>query len=119
MNYLHKEDFGQVPRYLESVRAEIESEKQLVRDMVETQRQQIMRAQPQTKLMPEDERQAVHIAFKLFSHIRWQLLADLKKRWQQVNFDFQRAAHHVQPLDTVGKVRRFHTSISFDNLLLF
>lgn len=92
VDYINKADYGQVPAYLHSVRAEIEAEKQALRQAVDAQRRSFTRSQPQHKLMPEEERLA--------------LLSDLKKRWQQVNFDYQRAAHYQQPLDTVGKVRR-------------
>jgi len=95
VDYTKKATFGKVPAYLDTVRDNIAREKEYIAHMMATrasaQHAATQRQAPQVVPMPEEERQA--------------LLADLKRKWEQVNTQYQRMTHIVN-LDTTGKVRR-------------
>eukprot|EP00437_Effrenium_voratum_P000243 CAMPEP_0181435138 /NCGR_PEP_ID=MMETSP1110-20121109/20178_1 /TAXON_ID=174948 /ORGANISM="Symbiodinium sp., Strain CCMP421" /LENGTH=277 /DNA_ID=CAMNT_0023558663 /DNA_START=66 /DNA_END=899 /DNA_ORIENTATION=- len=87
-DYLKKEDYGKVPKYLQNIKQDIEAEYQYIRALQEQQEQaEAERVRPMT----EDERQS--------------LLEGLKAKWEQVNTAYQ-GGTHVTNLDTMGKLKR-------------
>jgi len=85
---LKKKTYGKVPKYVTKIRAEIEDEYNLVREMqIEEQNER----DRQRMLMPEEERQ--------------ELIAALKKKWEVLMRDYQKESHHGK-LDTIGKKGR-------------
>lgn len=91
LDWTKKADFGKVPDYLDSVKQEIQAEKQYIRQVMKKEEEEHNRYQPKMKLLSEDERQA--------------LLIDLKRKWETVNKQYQTITHIVN-LDTIGKIRR-------------
>ena len=85
---LKKKTYGKIPKYVTKIRAEIEDEYNLVREMqIEEQNER----DRQRMLMPEEERQ--------------ELIAALKKKWEVLMRDYQKESHHGK-LDTIGKKGR-------------
>merc|ERR1712045_772551 len=85
---LKKKTYGKIPKYVTKIRAEIEDEDNLVREMqIEEQNER----DRQRMLMPEEERQ--------------ELIAALKKKWEVLMRDYQKESHHGK-LDTIGKKSR-------------
>ena len=85
---LKKKTYGRVPKYVTKIKAEIEDEYNLVREMqIEEQNER----DRQRMLMPEEERQ--------------ELIAALKKKWEVLMRDYQKESHHGK-LDTIGKKGR-------------
>jgi len=87
-DYLNKEDYGKVPKYLKNIKNDIEAEYDYIRQL---QEQQDAEAASQHRTMPEEERIA--------------LLNGLKAKWEAVNTEFQGAAH-LTVLDSSGKIYR-------------
>eukprot|EP00418_Pyrodinium_bahamense_P046857 CAMPEP_0179191470 /NCGR_PEP_ID=MMETSP0796-20121207/95104_1 /TAXON_ID=73915 /ORGANISM="Pyrodinium bahamense, Strain pbaha01" /LENGTH=264 /DNA_ID=CAMNT_0020895697 /DNA_START=72 /DNA_END=866 /DNA_ORIENTATION=+ len=87
-DYLHKEDYGKVPKYLSHIKRDIEQEYDYIRQL-EQQREEFSR--PMVRPMPEDERLG--------------LIEGLKAKWEQVNTEYQ-ATTHLTKLDTMGKIKR-------------
>ena len=88
---LKKKTYGRVPKYVTKIKQEIEDEYNLVREMqIEEQEAR----DQQRMLMPEEERQ--------------ELIAALKKKWEQTMRDYQKESHHGK-LDTIGKKGRKET----------
>jgi len=90
-NFLEKEDYGKVPDYLNQVKAQIESEKEQLRQLIQKEQDDDQKQQPKMKLLPEEE--------------RLQLLEKLKAKWDQVNSAYQGMTHNTL-MDTHGKLRR-------------
>eukprot|EP00440_Ansanella_granifera_P023208 gb/GFBE01025203.1/.p1 GENE.gb/GFBE01025203.1/~~gb/GFBE01025203.1/.p1 ORF type:complete len:276 (+),score=94.20 gb/GFBE01025203.1/:1-828(+) len=87
-DYLKKEDYGKVPKYLQHIKKDIDAEYQYIRDLQAAQAQaEADRVRP----LSEDERQ--------------HLIEGLKAKWEQVNTAYQ-AGTHVTKLDTMGKMKR-------------
>jgi len=87
-DFLKKEDFGRVPRYLTHIKQDIDAEFNYIRELQEQRAQaEAERSRP----MSEEERQ--------------QLLEGLKAKWEQVNTAYQ-AGTHMTKLDTMGKMKR-------------
>lgn len=85
---LKKRTYGRIPKYVTKIKAEIEDEYNLVREMqIEEQNER----DRQRMLMPEEERQ--------------ELIAALKKKWEVLMRDYQKESHHGK-LDTIGKKGR-------------
>lgn len=85
---LKKKTYGRVPKYVTKIKQEIEDEYNLVREMqIEEQNEQ----DRQRMLMPEEERQ--------------ELIAALKKKYEQLAKEYQKESHHGK-LDTIGKKSR-------------
>jgi len=85
---LKKKTYGKIPKYVTKIKAEIEDEYNLVREMqIEEQNER----DRQRMLMPEEERQ--------------ELIAALKKKWEVLMRDYQKESHHGK-LDTIGKKGR-------------
>merc|ERR1711920_1136914 len=87
-DYLHKEDFGKVPKYLNQIKADIDAEYNYIQELQE----QYNESQgDRHKQMSEDERQ--------------NLIFGLKSKWEAVNTEYQ-ASTHLTKLDTIGKTKR-------------
>jgi len=84
-DYIHKEDYGRVPRYLESIKKDIEAEHEYIRQI------QSLDEEPARRLMTDEEKES--------------LIYGLKAKWEQVNSEYQ-AITHMTKLDTVGKIKR-------------
>jgi len=87
-DYLHKEDYGKVPKYLEQIKSDINDEYEYIRQL----QQQEADARDNTSRLLEDDD-------------KYGLIQGLKAKWEQVNTDYQ-ATTHLTKLDTIGKVRR-------------
>lgn len=87
-DYLRKEDYGRVPKYLQHIKKDIDQEYEYIRTLQE-QRDEMMR--PQVQALDEGERQ--------------QIIAGLKAKWEHVNSEYQ-ATTHLTKLDTMGKMKR-------------
>mmetsp|Transcript_31422 Transcript_31422/g.71519 ORF Transcript_31422/g.71519 Transcript_31422/m.71519 type:complete len:275 (-) Transcript_31422:276-1100(-) len=87
-DYLHKDDYGKVPKYLTHIKKDIDREYDYIRQLQE-QQDEAMR--PMVRQMPEDERMG--------------LIEGLKAKWEQVNTEYQ-ATTHLTKLDTMGKIKR-------------
>jgi len=83
-DYLHKEDYGRVPKYIESIKQDIAAEYEYISMMQQ-------REESRVRLMTEDEKQV--------------LFRGLKAKWESVNSKYQ-AITHITKLDTVGKVKK-------------
>jgi len=86
--YLAKEDFGKVPRYLKNIKQDIQAEYDYIRQL---QAAEDERLGSQVRPMDEDE--------------RLKLIVDLKAKWESVNTVFQ-GGTHLTILDTAGKISR-------------
>ncbi|TMW59627.1 hypothetical protein Poli38472_004696 [Pythium oligandrum] len=93
--YVKKEDYGQVPKYLNQVKDEIERENEMIEEFVR-QNKNIMEEDEGGRAEPMDERERKH------------LVDALKAKWDHVNAKYQKLCHNVV-FDTLGKVRRKET----------
>jgi len=89
--YLNKEDYGKVPRYLKNIKQDIDAEYDYIHMLQEQDRQQ---EADRMRPMPEEDRS--------------QLIAGLKAKWESVNTEFQ-GGTHLTVLDTAGKIKRKET----------
>jgi len=87
-DYLHKEDYGKVPKYLTHIKQDIEAEYDYIRQL---QLQRDEAQAPQVRPLEEDERQS--------------LIEGLKAKWEAVNTEYQ-GQTHLTKLDTTGKKAR-------------
>lgn len=87
-DYLRKEDYGKVPAYLKAITAEINREKDLLRQIVDD-----------TKTGGNETME------ELSNTERLNLLTLLKSRWEELNCEYQKTAHMVE-LDTLRKKKR-------------
>jgi len=88
-DYLHKEDYGKVPQYLQKIQRDISEEYEYIRRLQEEE-ETAMR-ESQVRVLSDDEKNA--------------LIEGLKAKWEKVNTDYQ-ATTHVTYLDSTGKKRR-------------
>jgi hypothetical protein len=86
--YLSKEDYGKVPKYLQHIKQDIEAEYEYIRQLEEQEREA---QNSQVRGLGEDERLS--------------LIAGLKAKWESVNTEYQ-ASTHLTKLDTIGKIKR-------------
>ncbi|GMF26911.1 unnamed protein product [Phytophthora lilii] len=93
--YMKKEDYGQVPRYLSQVKDEIERENSMIEEFVR-QNHNLMEEDSRDRVEPMDESE------------RLALVDALKSKWDHVNAKYQKLCHNVV-FDTLGKVRRKET----------
>jgi len=89
--YVEKTGYGNVPKYLQTVKKEIQAEKDYIVAAMDQERESMEMGQAKMRLLPENE--------------RLRLLDNLKKKWESVNKQYQGMTHSVI-LDTIGKVRR-------------
>merc|ERR1719231_699403 len=87
-DYLSKEDYGKVPKYLKNIKQDIQAEYDYIRQLQE-----------------EDEAEAASAMRPLHEEERIALLNGLKAKWEAVNTEFQGAAH-LTVLDSSGKIYR-------------
>jgi len=87
-DYLGKEDYGKVPKYLSHVKKDIEAEYDYIRAL-EQQREEMNRSQ--VRQLDEND--------------RGELIQRLKAKWESVNTEYQ-ATTHLTKLDTIGKTKR-------------
>lgn len=92
--YVKKEDYGKVPKYLNQVKDEIERENTMIEEFVR-QNKDFM-DEESGRVEPMDERERV------------ELVNALKAKWDHVNSKYQKLCHNVV-FDTLGKVRRKET----------
>ena len=85
---MKKKAYGKTPGYLTKIKNEIQDEYNLVKEM---QLEEQAERDRQKMLMPEEERQ--------------ELIAALKRKWEQLHSQYQRETHH-RTLDTLGKKNR-------------
>ena len=91
VQFIAREDYGKVPAYLETVKAEIQHEKELVDQYVSEQYGPSSNQQQKDEVMNEEERR--------------ELINKLKQRWGEVNSEYQKYCHKVI-LDTPGLINR-------------
>ena len=91
LNYMKKEDFGKVPAYLTQVQDEIQRENAMIDRYVKEQMGEVERPAEVYEEVDEEE--------------RYQLIDQLKSKWDTVNAKYQKITHLVV-LDTRGQVRR-------------
>ena len=83
-DFLKKRNYGKVPKYMQTIKKEIDDEYQLVREMQIEEEADMDR---QKFLMDEDEKA--------------ELIAALKKKWEVVHKEYQTLTHKSK-LDTIG-----------------
>jgi len=87
-DYLHKEDYGKVPKYLTHIKKDIAAEYDYIRQL---QEQAMADSAPPVQGLDEME--------------RLNLMEGLKAKWESINTAYQ-AETHLTTLDTMGKMRR-------------
>merc|ERR1719440_2580594 len=87
-DYLRKDDYGKVPKYLTNIKQDIEAEYEYIRQL---QEQEESAARDACAPLDEQERQSI--------------IAGLKAKWEQVNTEYQ-GATHLTVLDSAGKKYR-------------
>lgn len=90
-DYLKKPDFGTVPSYLDEIKEAIHAEKEQIRRLMDSEKEEEAKRQSQMRALSEDEKQ--------------ELLSALKKKWETVNAQYQ-GMTHMTALDTLTKIRR-------------
>eukprot|EP00929_Paragymnodinium_shiwhaense_P026915 TRINITY_DN1590_c0_g2_i1.p1 TRINITY_DN1590_c0_g2~~TRINITY_DN1590_c0_g2_i1.p1 ORF type:complete len:285 (-),score=86.07 TRINITY_DN1590_c0_g2_i1:271-1125(-) len=87
-DYLSKEDYGKVPRYLTQIKKDIDSEYDYIRQLQQQEEEQQL---AYNRPLPEQERRA--------------LIEGLKSKWEQVNTAYQ-AETHITVIDSIGLLKR-------------
>merc|ERR1719440_1583190 len=87
-DYLQKEDYGKVPKYLKNIKQDIDAEYDYIRQLQQQEEEERQRA---VRPLQEDE--------------RLQLIAGLKAKWEAVNTEYQ-GETHITVLDSHGKIAR-------------
>mmetsp|Transcript_51776 Transcript_51776/g.145439 ORF Transcript_51776/g.145439 Transcript_51776/m.145439 type:complete len:275 (-) Transcript_51776:209-1033(-) len=87
-DYLRKEDYGKVPKYLAHIKRDIQDEFDYIRQL-----QQREEDAHKSLAMPLDELE------------RLRLIEGLKAKWEQLNTAYQ-GTTHLTKLDTIGKIKR-------------
>mmetsp|Transcript_14274 Transcript_14274/g.29796 ORF Transcript_14274/g.29796 Transcript_14274/m.29796 type:complete len:278 (-) Transcript_14274:162-995(-) len=87
-DYLKKEDYGKVPKYLSHIKKDIDAEYSYIRALQEAREQE-----EAARMRPLEEEE------------RKDLIEGLKTKWEQVNTAYQ-AGTHITKLDTMGKMKR-------------
>jgi len=90
VDWLKKQAYGKVPKYLQKIKAEIMDEYEYIRQM---QQAQADAGPPGMRLLSEEERLG--------------LIDELKQKWDEVNVSYQQSSVlSLASLDTIGKVKR-------------
>jgi hypothetical protein len=84
-NYLSKEDYGKVPKYLQHIKSDIDAEYEYIRQL-----QQQEDEERESRMRPLDDNE------------RKKLLEGLKAKWEATNTAYQ-GETHITILDTQGK----------------
>lgn len=87
-DYLNKEDFGKVPKYLQHIKQDIDAEYNYIASL--QQQEEEMNRSAFAPMAEED---------------RLEMIEGLKARWEQVNTEYQ-SGTHITKLDTIGKIKR-------------
>lgn len=87
-DYLRKDDYGKVPKYLTNIKQDIDAEYEYI---LQLQEQEESAARDACAPLDEQERQSI--------------IAGLKAKWEQVNTEYQ-GATHLTVLDSAGKKYR-------------
>merc|ERR1719440_1958023 len=87
-DYLRKEDYGKVPKYLTNIKQDIDAEYDYIRQLQQQEEEARMAA---VRPLQEDE--------------RMQLIAGLKAKWEAVNTEYQ-GETHITLIDSHGKQYR-------------
>jgi len=87
-DYLNKEDYGRVPKYLQHIKKDIDAEYDYIHQLQQAEEEA---NRSQVRQLDEDE--------------RMRLIDGLKARWESVNTEYQ-AGTHITKLDTIGKIKR-------------
>lgn len=87
-DYLSKEDYGKVPKYLKNIKQDIDAEYDYIR-----------------QLQQQEEEAAASVARPLGEEERLQLIAGLKAKWEAINTEYQ-GTTHITLNDTAGKIYR-------------
>lgn len=87
-DYLHKEDYGKVPKYLTQITSDIQAEYDYIRHL---QQQEEDNRNSEARQMTEPERQ--------------EIIQSLKAKWEQVNTTYQ-GETHITVIDSTGKLKR-------------
>jgi protein-tyrosine-phosphatase len=87
-DYLHKEDYGKVPKYLEQIKTDINAEYDYIRQL---QEQAEFESASRVQALDKNEQQM--------------LLEGLKAKWEAVNTEYQ-GQTHLTKLDSTGKKAR-------------
>lgn len=87
-DYLAKEDYGKVPKYLQDVKRDINAEYEYIRQINEENEEA---SRPPVQPLEESERVA--------------MINSLKAKWEQTNTAYQ-GGTHITKLDTQGKMMR-------------
>merc|ERR1719313_3282316 len=74
-DYLHKEDYGKVPKYLDHIKKDIDAEYEYIRQLQEQEAMQ----NDTSRLLPEEDKQA--------------LIMGLKAKWEATNSEYQKGTH--------------------------
>lgn len=90
-DYLAKEDYGKVPKYLTAVKKDIDAEYHYIRQINE---QEMEAQRPPIEQLDEQERVA--------------MVNCLKAKWEKINTEFQ-GGTHITKMDTMGKINRKQT----------
>ena len=92
-DFLHKDEYGRVPSYLEDVKREVEEEREFIEHMIEQQELEESGGEAVGRELSEEERQ--------------ELLSALRERWNEVNRRYQRMSHQTITTSnsTLGQVR--------------
>lgn len=93
LRYTQKADFGRPPAYLETVKADVEAERDFIRQMLDEQDMVAQAEQPRMRQMPEDERA--------------EMLDALKEKWDAVNMEYQKITFKniSTSNSTIGQIR--------------
>lgn len=91
IHFSSRENYGKVPAYLETVKAEIKHEQDLVDMYVEEQYGPVKGSHHEHEVMDEQERR--------------ELINKLKQKWGDVNAEYQKYCHKVN-FDTPGERKR-------------
>merc|ERR1711974_529921 len=87
-DYLKREDYGKVPKYLTHIKRDIDAEYDYIRQL---QQEHYDANQPQVRPLDDAERLS--------------MIGCLKAKWEQVNSDYQ-GSTHLTIMDTMGKMQR-------------
>lgn len=93
LRYTQKAEYGRPPAYLETVKADVEAERDFIRQMLDEQDMVAQAEQPRMRQMPEDERA--------------EMLDALKEKWDAVNMEYQKITFKniSTSNSTIGQIR--------------
>jgi len=91
VDYINKPDFGAVPEYLYKVKADVTAEKEAIRRMMDSEKEEEAKRQQKMRVLGDGEKA--------------ELLGSLKKKWDSINKEYQ-GMTHMTALDTFTKIRR-------------